>query len=66
MCSSSVGIAAYWKADGVFRSHVVVWYVTSDNTKMVKVWCTCMDLGHLALCEIISGVKDGQLVHMHF
>ena len=31
-----------------------------DNTKVVKAWCTQVDL---ALSEIVSEVEDGQLVH---
>lgn len=37
--------------------------VGSDNTKVVKAWRTRMDL---ALCEIVSEVEDGQLVHTRF
>jgi len=37
--------------------------VGSDNTKVVKAWRTRIDL---ALCEVVSEVEDGQLVHTRF
>jgi len=37
--------------------------VGSDNTKVVKAWRTHIDL---ALCEVVSEVEDGQLVHTRF